>query len=307
MVSRALTGVYIFVLLLVLVGLLAGCSATSQVSESTHTGSATVVMTVQAPTLSPSLSPTAPDALTHTPKPSPQPPSPTLPSPTPPPTPSAPPLVVPTLAPATPSPSETQVPTSTLPRPTPTPATTTSQPQPAPSRGITPVPARSRRYVFPIQPPRIGSYGPCHHDYPASDIFVPIGSHFVAVIDAIVDFVSDTDEWDPKVNAGSTRGGLSVAIVGDDGVRYYGSHLSRIAESITPGVRVQAGQRLGLTGKSGDARVTAPHLHFGISHPTSPGDWAVRRGEINPYRYLNAWRKGVRLTPDLTRPDGGAC
>jgi murein DD-endopeptidase MepM/ murein hydrolase activator NlpD len=136
---------------------------------------------------------------------------------------------------------------------------------------------------------------------------VPIGTRFVAVTDGVVDFVSYKDEWDPKVNAGATRGGLSVAIIGDDGVRYYGSHLSHIAAGITPGVRVQREQLLGLSGKSGDARVTAPHVHFGISHPTRPDDWAARRGEINPYRYLNAWRKGLDVTPNLAKPDGGVC
>jgi murein DD-endopeptidase MepM/ murein hydrolase activator NlpD len=72
-------------------------------------------------------------------------------------------------------------------------------------------------------------------------------------IAGVVDFVSREDVWNPKVNDGATRGGLVVAIVGDDGVRYYGSHLSQIADGVAPGVRVSAGQKLGLTGKSGDA------------------------------------------------------
>ena len=69
-------------------------------------------------------------------------------------------------------------------------------------------------------------------------MFCPIGSVFVAVTDGVVDFVSTEDVWDPKVNDGATRGGLAVAIIGDDGVRYYGSHLSQVADVIAPGVRV---------------------------------------------------------------------
>src|SRR5581483_5447825 len=80
-------------------------------------------------------------------------------------------------------------------------------------------------------------------------------------------------------------------IVGDDGVRYYGSHLSRIAAGIRPGVRVHRGQTLGYVGHSGDASAT--HLHFGISWTTRPGIWWVRRGEIWPWRYLDAWRTGA--------------
>ncbi len=41
------------------------------------------------------------------------------------------------------------------------------------------------------------------------------------------------------------RSELTVAIVGDDGVRYSGSYLSTVAEGIASSVRVEAGQLLG--------------------------------------------------------------
>jgi murein DD-endopeptidase MepM/ murein hydrolase activator NlpD len=157
-----------------------------------------------------------------------------------------------------------------------------------------------RRYVFPVRSKGKLSYGKYHHDYPAADIFCPIGSDFLAVTGGVVYYVSREDTGDPKVNDGATRGGISVAIVGDDGVRYYGSHLSAVADGIEPGVRVEAGQLLGQTGKSGDARVTDPHLHFGISHPTTADDWQVRRGEVPPYPYLKAWERGENVTPKLS-------
>jgi murein DD-endopeptidase MepM/ murein hydrolase activator NlpD len=153
--------------------------------------------------------------------------------------------------------------------------------------------------MFPVQSEGKISYGRAHHDYPAADIFCPIGSRFVAPTGGVVDFVSRADVWEPKINDGATRGGLSVAIVGDDGVRYYGSHLSQIADGIEPGLRVAVGQLLGLTGQSGDARSVTPHLHFGISHPTTADDWQVRRGEIAPYDYLRAWQRGQDATPKL--------
>jgi peptidoglycan LD-endopeptidase LytH len=170
-----------------------------------------------------------------------------------------------------------------------------------PAGSATPMAVGAIRHVFPVQSDGKVSYGRFHHDYPAADIFCPIGSVFVAVTDGVVDFVSREDVWDPKVNDGATRGGLAVAIVGDDGVRYYGSHLSQVADRIAPGVRVVAGKQLGLTGKSGDARFTDAHLHFGISHPTTPDDWEVRRGEIGPYDYLRAWQRGENITPDLSQ------
>ncbi len=158
---------------------------------------------------------------------------------------------------------------------------------------------RPCRYVFPLQPPGAASFGPYHHDYPATDIFAPRGTTFVAPTAGVVDWVSRVDRWNPLQNDPSTRGGLSVAIVADDGIRYYGSHLLDVAPGIEPGVRVAAGTLLGHVDSSGDARGLAPHLHFGISHPTTPGDWRVRRGEVSPYPYLNAWKAGKAETPSV--------
>lgn len=174
-------------------------------------------------------------------------------------------------------------------------ATTTVAPSTtAPTTTAVPVPAE---HVFPLRPLSACDYTDGHHDYPANDIFCPIGTEVVAVTDGVVDFVTRTDEWDPAVGDPALRGGLSVAIVGDDGVRYYGSHLSVVDPGVRVGDRVVAGQRLGRSGDSGNAAGTDPHLHFGISRPTTPDDWMVRRGEVNPFPYLQAWARGENLTP----------
>jgi murein DD-endopeptidase MepM/ murein hydrolase activator NlpD len=149
------------------------------------------------------------------------------------------------------------------------------------------------RYRFPVPHCRV-SYARYHHDYPATDIFAAKGCPFIAPIAGTVDEVSRHDRWNPNKNDGATRGGLSVSIIGIDGVRYYGSHLSRIAKGIRPGVHVREGRLLGRVGKTGDARPIGYHLHFGISWPTRHGVWWVRRGEVWPYRFLNAWRHGHR-------------
>ena len=120
-----------------------------------------------------------------------------------------------------------------------------------------------------------------------------------AVTRGVVDFVSLTDEWKPNNPDPAKRSGLAVGMIGDDGVRYFGSHLSGVAPEITAGLRVEAGQLLGYVGSSGDARGKDPHLHFGISHPTFPDDWETRRGEVDPYELLLAWKKGLNFTPTL--------
>ena len=158
-------------------------------------------------------------------------------------------------------------------------------------------------YFFPVQPPEYCNYladkQGDHHDYPASDIFAPFGTPVIAVTDGIIEWMSDKDVWDPDQDNPATRGGFAFAIRGDDNVRYYAAHLSRFVYGIKQGLRAKAGQILGYVGKSGDARFTPPHLHFGISHLTTPDDWKTRHGEIWPGPYLDAWKKGMMLTPQV--------
>lgn len=152
------------------------------------------------------------------------------------------------------------------------------------------------RYAFPLTCGNV-RYSGAHHDYPATDLFARVGCPFVSPVDGVVDEVSRKDRWKPGTDAGATRGGLSVSIVGVDGVRYYGSHLSAVAAGVRRGRSVHAGELLGKVGHSGDARYTASHLHFGISWPTAKGEWWVRRGEVPPARYLDAWREGRSKSP----------
>ena len=156
--------------------------------------------------------------------------------------------------------------------------------------------ATSYTYEFPVQGCSY-TYARSHHDYPATDILTKIGCNFVAPISGTIDEVNQVDRFTWKTNLGADRGGLSVSLIGDDGVRYYGSHLSFIPANIVPGLRVMMGDVIGKTGNSGDAKGLAPHLHFGISWPTPPTIWWVRRGELYPWRFLDAWRKGINLSP----------
>ena len=216
-------------------------------------------------------------------------------SPTPTPLPTVTPSPSPLFPTRTPSPSQTD---------TSTPALTPSE---TPADTLTETPTETPvywNYIFPVQPSNWVDFSEdvASHGYPATDIFAPEGAKFVAVTDGVVDFVSYTDRWDPEHDDLALRGGLCVAILGDDGVRYYGSHLSAIEPGISPGVRVTVGQVLGYVGHTGNARTTPSHVHFGISHPTYPEDWHARRGEVDPFPFLVAWRDGYNVTPPLPTP-----
>jgi murein DD-endopeptidase MepM/ murein hydrolase activator NlpD len=185
----------------------------------------------------------------------------------------------PTIALPTESPSES----SPAPSSSPTPTKTV---RPSASSAIATRPAT---YTFPV----IGtnSYAHTHHDYQATDIITHCGNRVVAVTNGTILDVTLVDKWKASVNAGATRGGLSVSMLGDDGVRYYGSHLSVINADIRRGARVTTGHPIGKIGETGDA--SACHLHFGISPPCARvGDWWTQRGAIYPWPYLDAWRKG---------------
>lgn len=184
--------------------------------------------------------------------------------------------------------SPAPAPWSSPPRPVASP-TTSALSSPKPTTTGTP-----GHFVFPV----VGkfSYARTHHDYPATDIIAACGDEFRAVTSGVVLEATRVDRYKPSVNAGATRGGLSVSIRGDDGVRYYGSHLEMISKVIRPGVRVKAGQMIGKVGETGDA--SACHLHFGISPVCKGiGDWWTQRGVVYPWPYLDSWRKGGNKSP----------
>ncbi|MGB8860252.1 MAG: M23 family metallopeptidase [Ilumatobacteraceae bacterium] len=150
-------------------------------------------------------------------------------------------------------------------------------------------------YVFPFVGKRV-SYGTTHHDYPAADVF-GCGAIVVAPTDGTVVQTRDVDLWDPAIDSPANRGGKFVAMVGGDGVRYYFAHLDSVLAD--EGQAVLPGDPLGVMGRTGNARETACHTHVGISWPCPADEWAVRRGEVWPSAYLDAWRAGEQRSPVL--------
>ncbi|MDY7084755.1 MAG: M23 family metallopeptidase [Actinomycetota bacterium] len=188
--------------------------------------------------------------------------------------------------------------TSEAPAPAPSSAAPSPSASPAPSPSPSPsaTPKITAAYVFPVKASNV-DWHTTHSKYKATDIFADCGATVVATTSGVVLEVSLKDAYVKGAPDGPNNGGLSVSLLGDDGVRYYGSHLSKVQNGIKKGVRVAAGQQLGEVGRTGNANNVC-HLHYGISPPCAQvGDWKVRRGVVWPYSYLASWRKGGKKSP----------
>ena len=127
----------------------------------------------------------------------------------------------------------------------------------------------SGNWVCPVQGPRSFSNdwgqprsGGRRHQ--GNDILSPRGTPVVASVSGTVR------------HHNSSLGGLSYYLKGDDGITYFGTHLSAYAAS----GRVAAGTVVGYVGDTGNARGT-PHLHFEMH----PGGGAA----VNPYPTLSKY------------------
>jgi murein DD-endopeptidase MepM/ murein hydrolase activator NlpD len=98
------------------------------------------------------------------------------------------------------------------------------------------------------------------------DIKAPRGTKVVAVADGEISYVGTQN-----------KAGRSVWLVTEAGVSFFYAHLDRWANGIREGQKVRKGDTLGYVGNSGNARRSAPHLHFTI-HRYSEA--------INPYDHL---------------------
>ncbi len=104
--------------------------------------------------------------------------------------------------------------------------------------------------------------GRSHHGV---DIMAPYGAREFAYTSGVI-----------SREHSNTLGGITLYLTGDDGNEYYYAHLSRYA--VGQGTRVRAGQLVAYVGNSGDARYTAPHLHFEVHV-------GAGRTVVNPYPY----------------------
>jgi murein DD-endopeptidase MepM/ murein hydrolase activator NlpD len=128
----------------------------------------------------------------------------------------------------------------------------------------------AHRYSCPVEPPYsyTDTWGAARSGgriHLGTDIMAPSGARELAYSDGVI-----------SREHSNTLGGITLYLQGDNGDEYYYAHLSRYA--VPTGTRVKAGQVISYVGNTGDARYTAPHLHFEVH----PGGGTP----VNPYPYV---------------------
>lgn len=104
------------------------------------------------------------------------------------------------------------------------------------------------------------------------DIFAPRGTPVLSATDGLVSSVQTT-----------ARGGRVVWVWDPSrGASLYYAHLDE--QLVSQGQRVRMGEQIGTVGNTGNARGTAPHLHFGI--------YARGEGPLDPYPFVHQPRAG---------------
>ena len=119
---------------------------------------------------------------------------------------------------------------------------------------------RPYSYVDSWGAPRSGG-----RSHQGTDVMAPHGARVLAIVNGVVSRESS-----------STNGGIQLYLQGDNGIEYFYAHLSGYA--VSTGTRVRAGQLVAYNGQTGNARFTAPHVHFEVH----PGGGAP----VNPYPYV---------------------
>jgi murein DD-endopeptidase MepM/ murein hydrolase activator NlpD len=160
--------------------------------------------------------------------------------------------------------STTTVPTtsgSTAPPVTTTTVTMTTVPTSAPGTRVCPVDGATT-FVDSWGAPRPGG-----RSHSGTDLLAALGTPLVAIEAGYI----VNPNW-------HSAGGRGLYVDGDSGDLWYYAHMDGYASGIVDGARVEAGQRVGYVGQTGNA--TTPHLHLGWQ----PGGGALQ----NPFSVVDA-------------------
>lgn len=131
-----------------------------------------------------------------------------------------------------------------------------------------------------------------HHDYPAIDLMIPVGSPTYAVRGGTIARIVNWPHNCWELGRCDQTCGIGLSIDGDDGARYIYCHGSRL-NGVAVGQPVAAGELLMWSGNSG--RSGAPHLHLEVRFDGR---------QVCPQRLLSdLFNSGRALSPETLSTD----
>jgi murein DD-endopeptidase MepM/ murein hydrolase activator NlpD len=142
------------------------------------------------------------------------------------------------------------------------------------------------------------STGALRRAHDGVDIYVALGTPVLSPFDGVV--IDPATRWKPWIRA---RYGITAVIASaEPGSRGYVAILAHLSvTTVRPGDRVQRGQVLGRTGRTGNAEATRPHLHFELRAPfrlrVKAGTLVRRVDAFDPYPSLVAADPRRRTAP----------
>lgn len=119
-------------------------------------------------------------------------------------------------------------------------------------------------YALPVPSATVteADLGAPHHDYPAIDLGVPVGTPVFAITSGTIQQASTAGTFPADPN----RCGSTIVLLGDDGATYTYCHLSVV--DVLPTQQVEAAAQIGASGGSpgalGAGNTTGPHLHLSL-------------------------------------------
>ncbi|HEX5366169.1 MAG TPA: M23 family metallopeptidase [Acidimicrobiales bacterium] len=142
--------------------------------------------------------------------------------------------------------------------------------------------------VFPVPAPHPVTFADTWHDcrdgcarrHQGNDLMAAEGTPLVAVEPGVIVRASPVDRG---------LGGVTLWLRGDSGVAYYYAHNRE--NLVVEGQRVARGQLVARVGRTGNARTTAPHVHFQVDvcgRTTSDEPCTV-----DPHRWLRSWSRAT--------------
>jgi murein DD-endopeptidase MepM/ murein hydrolase activator NlpD len=116
------------------------------------------------------------------------------------------------------------------------------------------------------------------------DLEAPIGTPCRAIASGSIEYVGTHPQFGLQVILRFSKSGNRFQSIPGDTLFAHYAHLSAVL--VQPGMDVQEGATIALTGASGNASPTAPHLHLEIRTTSNPNPGLGLVGRIDPAEVL---------------------